>query len=178
MLKPFETLNIPHYFVYGNHDEHVGVKQVTQLVEKSGATVLMNEIAYFKDLQIVGLNNMLADSNALDLHATNHTETVETILNELDIKENHPTLILHHRPAGVKFMDNKGAQLLLAGHTHAGQMFPFTLIAKWMFGYNKGHYKYNNLHIYVSEGVGTIFSPIRFGTGSEITLLRLIPVKN
>lgn len=72
-------------------------------------------------------------------------------------------------------MDTKGVDLLLSGHTHAGQLFPFTLIAKLMFHYNKGLYKYNDMAIYVSEGVGTVFVPFRLGTRSDITLITLTP---
>jgi len=44
-----------------------------------------------------------------------------------------------------------------------------------MFGYNRGLHKYEEMHIYVDPGLGTFFSPIRFGTQSEIALLRLVP---
>jgi predicted MPP superfamily phosphohydrolase len=44
-----------------------------------------------------------------------------------------------------------------------------------MFGYNRGLYKDEGMHIFVSQGVGTFFSPIRVGTQSEIILLRLVP---
>jgi len=170
-------LDIPHYFVYGNHDEHVGVETVIGQMKNANATVLLNQIAYFEELQIIGLNNMLTDQNSFDIHAGPNSQTIENTLNELDIKDNLPTIVLHHRPDGVKYMQQKGADLLLAGHTHAGQLFPFTLIAKLMFGYNKGLYKYENMDIYVSEGIGAIFAPVRFGTHSEMTLIKLIPDK-
>jgi predicted MPP superfamily phosphohydrolase len=178
VLSAFRTLNVPHYFVYGNHDEHVGVHEVIKQLKDANATVLLNEVANFGELQIVGLNNMLPDHNSFDMHATAGSETIEGVLNTLDIKESSPTIILHHRPDGVKYMENKGANLLLAGHTHAGQIFPFTFVAKLMFGYNRGHYKYKTMDIYVSEGIGTIFAPVRLGTSNEMTLLRLIPDKN
>jgi predicted MPP superfamily phosphohydrolase len=175
VLAAFRTLNIPHYFVYGNHDEHVGVGEVIARMKNVGATVLLNEVSHFGELQIIGLNNMLADAGTFDLHASDNSENIESVLNKLQIDTNQPTIILHHRPDGVKYMEEKGANLLLAGHTHAGQIFPLTFIAKLMFGYNSGHYKYKTMDIYVSEGIGTIFSPVRLGTSSELTLIRLIP---
>lgn len=177
VLAAFRTLNIPHYFVYGNHDQHVGVDEVIKQLRGANATVLLNEVAYFKDLQIIGLNNMLADRNTFDMHTAEDSETIEDVLNELELKEGSPTIVLHHRPDGVKYMQEKDAGLLLAGHTHAGQIFPFTFIAKLMFGYNKGLYHYETMNIYVSEGSGTIFAPVRLGTRSEITLIRLTPDK-
>jgi len=175
VLDPFRTIDVPHYFVYGNHDEQVGLVQVLRRVKESGATLLMNSVAHYNDLQIAGLNNMAADSQSYDIHASNDSTTVQSVMKSLEIDPERPLLVLHHRPEGITYMAETGADLLLAGHTHAGQMFPFTLIAKWMFGYNKGLYRYDEMQIYVSQGLGTFFSPIRFGTHSEITLLRLIP---
>ena len=175
VLDPFRTIGVPHYFVFGNHDEQVGLMQVLRRVNESGVTVLMNEVVHYGELQIAGLNNMRADSQSFDIHASNDSATVQSVMKRLEIDPERPLLVLHHRPDGISYMAQEGADLLLTGHTHAGQMFPFTLIAKWMFGYNKGLYRYEETHVYVSQGVGTFFSPIRFGTHSEITLLRLIP---
>lgn len=175
VLDAFRTISVPHYFVFGNHDEQVGLKQVLRRTERSGVTLLMNGMAHNGELQIVGLNNMLADSDSFDIHATNDSTTVKSVMQSLEIEPERPLIVLHHRPDGIPYMADGGADLLLTGHTHAGQMFPFTLIAKWMFGYNKGLYQYEEMYIYVSQGLGTFFSPIRFGTQSEITLLRLVP---
>lgn len=175
VLSSFRILDMPHYFVYGNHDEHVGVPEVIKQLESVNAIVLSNEIASFQELQIIGLKNMLPDQHSSDIHASADSETIEDTLDRLDIKESYPTIVLHHRPDGVKYMQEKGADLLLAGHTHAGQVFPFTFIARLMFGYNRGLYRYETMDIYVSEGIGTFFVPIRFGTSSEMTLLKLVP---
>lgn len=177
VLALFRTLDIPHYFVYGNHDEYVGVKEVIKQLKSVNATILLNETASFRDLQIIGLNNMLVDQNSSDMHATAGAETIEDTLHKLEIKEDAPTIVLHHRPDGIQYMEEKGADLLLTGHTHAGQVFPFTYVAKLMFGYNRGFYKYKTMDMYVSQGIGTFFVPIRFGTNSEMTLLKLIPSK-
>jgi len=178
VLSAFRTLEIPHYFVYGNHDDHVGVNEVITQMKKANATVLLNELTHFGELQIIGLNNMLPDKNSFDMHTTADSETIAEVLNKLEIEENRPAIVLHHRPDGVNYMQEKGADLLLAGHTHAGQIFPFTIIAKLMFGYNRGLYTYETMDIHVSEGTGTIFAPVRLGTRSEMTLIRLIPRNN
>lgn len=175
VLAAFRTLDMPHYFVYGNHDQHVGVEEVIRQMKAANVTVLLNEMATFGELQIIGLNNMLPDHNSFDMHTNDDSETIEDVLNKLEIKEDQPTIVLHHRPDGVNYMQAKGGNLLLAGHTHAGQIFPFIYIAKLMFGYNRGLYQYETMDIYVSEGVGTIFAPVRLGTSSEMTLIRLIP---
>jgi predicted MPP superfamily phosphohydrolase len=175
VLSAFRTLDIPHYFVYGNHDQHVGLETVIEQMKRANTTVLLNEIVHFGELQIIGLNNMLPDENSFDMHTSDVSQTIKKTLNDLDINPNSPAVVLHHRPDGVNYMQENGTDLLLAGHTHAGQIFPLTFIAKLMFGYNSGLYKYKDMDIYVSQGIGTIMSPIRLGTRSEMTLLRLIP---
>lgn len=177
VLAAFRTLNVPHYFVYGNHDEMVGVQKVIEQLKSAHATVLLNEIAYFGELQIIGLENKPVDENTFDPHGKPGAESIKSITTKLPIDENRPTIVLHHRPDGVKFMVTKKVDLFLAGHTHAGQLFPFSLITKLMFRYNRGLYHYDTINIYVSEGTGTIFLPVRFGTSSEIAAIRLIPGK-
>jgi predicted MPP superfamily phosphohydrolase len=175
ILKPFDKVTVPHYFVYGNHDEHVGLENVIERMKIAGAIILRNEISYFEELQIVGLDNMLEDENAFDMHTKHGAETIKSVMSKLSIEENKPTIVLHHRPAGFEYMDAKKVNLLLAGHTHGGQFFPITLIANIIYPYNEGLHKYNDMNIYVSQGVGTIFSPVRVWTYSEITLIKLVP---
>lgn len=83
--------------------------------------------------------------------------------------------MLHHSPDGVRYAHKKGVDLYLAGHTHAGQLFPITLIAGMIYKFNKGLYNYNGTKVFVSQGAGTFGPPMRTGTHSEITVVRLIP---
>ncbi|MFV0289452.1 MAG: metallophosphoesterase [Mangrovibacterium sp.] len=175
VLDGFKALKAPQYFVFGNHDQHVGVREVVAQAKAAGMLVLENEVAQFGELQIVGLNNMAVDSEQFDVHASPKDGTIKDVLNHLVIDQSKPTVVLHHRPVGEKYMQEHGADLLLAGHTHAGQLFPATLIAKSMFTFNSGLYDYLDMKIYVSEGSGTFFTPIRLGARSEITHIRLVP---
>ena len=176
ILSAFLTLDVPHYFVYGNHDEQIGVQEVVKQMENANAIVLLNEIAYFRELQIIGLENMLRDEKAFSPHAKPGNGTIKSVMAKLPIEENRPKIVLHHRPDGVEYMQEKDCDLLLAGHTHAGQIFPFTLIYKLIYKYSNGLYKYETMNIYVSEGIGTIFLPVRVGASSEITFIRLKPL--
>lgn len=176
LLAEFDRLDMPHYFVIGNHDEHVGTEAVLDALKSTNVIVLRNEIANLGELQIVGLDNMPADSTSSRRHIVGSDRDVESVLDSLDIDKDRPTIILHHRPDGVEYMEAKNADLLLAGHTHDGQIFPFNLIAEKMYKYNKGYYEFGNMKIYVSSGAGTVSFPIRIGTDSEITLLHLVPV--
>ena len=45
-----------------------------------------------------------------------------------------PVLVVDHRPAGVDEAVAFGADLIMCGHTHRGQIFPANLIAAWTHG--------------------------------------------
>lgn len=177
LLKSFKNLKIPYYFVHGNHDEYVGIDEVVKRLKAVGVTVLQNEVAYFGELQIIGLNNMKEDENAYDMHTKSGDETIKSSLSKLLIDENRPTIALHHRPTGVSYMEEKNVDLLLSGHTHGGQQFPTTLIQELILPYNKGLYQYEDMSVYVSPGVGALLPYVRIGTNSELTLIKLVPQK-
>jgi len=173
VLSAFRSLNIPHYFVNGNHDLIVGALEVENQLTKANATVLTNEIAHFGELQIIGLNNMQTDENSFDPSTRPGTETIKSVLASMDIDDDRPSVLLQHRPDGYKYMHEKGVDLFLAGHTHGGHLFPFSYFSKLRFG-GFGHFKYETMDVHVSEGTG-IFLPIRFGTNNIIALIRLVP---
>ncbi|MFR9547107.1 MAG: hypothetical protein SNJ29_16255, partial [Rikenellaceae bacterium] len=145
------------------------------LLEDNGVIVLANEKAELKGLQIVGLDYLLPDNNSVDnFHGAMSQTTMQSVLPTLGIEKNRASILLHHNPVGAEYAAENGVNLYLAGHTHAGQLFPATLVAKMMFEYNKGLYEYDeNMQIYVSQGTGTFGPPMRLGTHSELTIINL-----
>ncbi|MFC2115982.1 metallophosphoesterase, partial [Bacteroidota bacterium] len=165
-LEPLGQLSVPVYFVEGNHDKYTGVKLIKQMLRETGIRVLENELIDWGELQIIGLNHM---------HAGEQGATIKAALQSIDTEKDKPTILLHHSPDGIRYANEKGVDLYLAGHTHAGQLFPVNFIAKLLFTYNNGLYDYNGTRIYVSSGAGTFGPPMRVGTKSEITVVKLIP---
>lgn len=82
-------------------------------------------------------------------------------------------ILLSHRPEIVSQGNDWGYDLILAGHTHGGQFFPWTLVAHFAHEYNLGLYSLNKGHIYVSAGTGSWGPRLRLGTTPEITILKL-----
>ena len=70
-----------------------------------------------------------------------------------------------------------GVDLMLSGHTHAGQMFPATLINNYLFPLNKGLHQKGDTTFFVSQGAGTYGPRIRLGSNNEVNLIRLLPDK-
>ncbi len=175
VLEPFGRLSMPIYFIEGNHDGYSGAAEIKKMLKDNGIIVLDNKKVEFKGLQIIGLDYLMADRNTRNtFHAPEARVTMQEVLPTLAIDKSRASLLLHHNPIGVNYAAENGVNLYLAGHTHAGQMFPATLIAKLMFPFNKGLYRYDgNTQVYVSQGSGTFGPPMRLGTSSEVTILNL-----
>jgi len=65
----------------------------------------------------------------------------------------------------------------ISGHTHGGQFFPWNLVVGLNQPFVSGLHEYKNTHIYVSRGTGYWGPPVRVGAPSEITLIKLRPLK-
>lgn len=175
-IRPLEDLDVPVYFVNGNHDGYSGLNMVNKRLKEIGVNVLENECVNMEEVQIIGLNHMLPDDNAYDMHSTGNHASIKKVLPGIERQQGKPTILMHHSPDGIQFAAENGVDLYLAGHTHAGQLFPVTLINELIFRYNKGLHEYNGTRIYVSHGAGTFGPPMRLGTRSEITNIILKPI--
>jgi predicted MPP superfamily phosphohydrolase len=87
-------------------------------------------------------------------------------------------LLLSHNPDVFPVAARQGYNLMLAGHTHGGQVtveiFEQTLNpARFLTPYVHGLYRSGAAAAYVTRGIGTIGLPARFGAPPEISLLRL-----
>lgn len=82
-------------------------------------------------------------------------------------------ILLKHRP----LVSNDGTGLFdlqLSGHTHKGQIFPFSLVTKFYYPKHAGFLDLKNgSHLYVSRGSGTWGPPIRFLSPPEVTVIEL-----
>lgn len=176
-LDPLAKAKVPVYFITGNHDIYVGIKSVRDKLKALGVGVLVNDIVNIKGAQFVGLDYMRADNEAIDMTGSLSRETMKTLLPKLKLEHNKPIIMIHHSPVGAKYMNKLGANLLISGHTHAGQIFPFSLLAAIQFKYMNGLYDYKDMQVYVSQGVGTFGPPIRLGSSGEASIIKLVPKK-
>ncbi|MFV0590983.1 MAG: metallophosphoesterase [Draconibacterium sp.] len=84
-IEPLKKLNVPVFFVEGNHDGYSGAKEVKEKLREIGVTVLENEVTHFGELQIIGLDHMRPDDKSAGLHAPDNKLTIEKVLNQLNI---------------------------------------------------------------------------------------------
>jgi hypothetical protein len=82
-------------------------------------------------------------------------------------------ILLAHQPSSAKPAERAGFDLMLSGHTHGGQFFPWNRVARLSYGFVEGLGRIGNLRVYVSRGVGVYIVPARIGVPAEISLLEL-----
>jgi len=85
-----------------------------------------------------------------------------------------PAVVLAHQPHYFRDAAEKGAALMLSGHTHAGQMWPGSLITKRIYkDGDRGLYRRGDSYLYVSVGAGTWGPPMRVLAPPEMAIIDL-----
>jgi len=90
------------------------------------------------------------------------------------IGSRRPVVVLDHTPANIEQYGQE-VDLILAGHTHKGQIFPFNFVTDAIFTVHYGHYQKDahSPHVIVTSGVGTWSMPMRIGSNCEIVSIIL-----
>lgn len=152
------------YYSFGNHDLDLGSTKVHELLDPWPIEILENRLVVDSGLQIIGLN--FQDKN-------NYLSPGEQLA-QTSYRADEPSILLYHEPKDPLAFKIAGIDLQLSGHTHAGQMFPFNLVAANIYDWRAhGLYQDGHYHLSVSSGVGTWGPPLRLGTRSEIVLITL-----
>lgn len=171
-LEPLKNLESRYgiYFVLGNHEYFHGVEGIIKYMESIGIIVLKN-------------NNVVIDetinlAGVYDLAGERFGKLKPDIKKALeDIDESLPTVLLSHQPKILnKFKGNENIDLVLSGHTHGGQIFPFGFLVLLDQPYLYGLYEHNKkTQVYVSSGAGYWGPPLRVLAPSEIVKITLKP---
>jgi len=163
---PFKDINIPIIFTTGNHDYYPGLDNVYRACQKAGMIILHNESYQYKNLNLYGL---------IFSFTSKQTATEEDLVNAIDSQKLN--IIIYHAPYNFDELSHIGFDLQLSGHTHGGQFHPIVWAGDLLYGYNRGLYSEDfdgKIHyIHVTTGVGVMDYPIRWGTDSEIVVLKL-----
>jgi uncharacterized protein len=83
-------------------------------------------------------------------------------------------LLLAHQPKSALGIEDQNINLVLSGHTHGGQFFPFTLLVRLAEPFVAGLYRVGESWLYVNRGTGYWGPPTRFLVPPEITLITLV----
>jgi predicted MPP superfamily phosphohydrolase len=151
--------------VLGNHDLWTGPSAIRGALERAGVTVLQNQAVARGPVAIAGLADVFTDQQ--NVAAT--WSALRTLPGA--------RIVLTHSPDGAERLP-ADAQLVLAGHTHCGQVVlpligavdPVALLR-----FACGAYRVAGRMIIVSGGLGASALPVRFGAPPDLWLLLLGP---
>jgi predicted MPP superfamily phosphohydrolase len=166
MLPLCRVLKGDIYGVLGNHDTILMVPDL----ERMGVRMLLNEHV---TLERTGTQIFLAGIDDAHFYRVDNIEKATA-----DIPPDAFSVLLSHTPETYKQASHAGFDLLLAGHTHGGQIclpggVPIILSSVLPRRMGKGAWKYNGMAGYTSVGAGSCGVPVRFNCSPEVTLHRL-----
>jgi len=131
MMEAFSTIKTKDgmYFVFGNHDRVGDYKEslfteqyIIELCEKNGIRVLQDEYIDFDNgVSIVGREDK-------DTKYGRYRKSAEQVFDGVDTEKF--VIVADHQPSDYKVLAQLGADLILGGHIHAGQIFPANLLIK------------------------------------------------
>ncbi|AAP77043.1 metallophosphoesterase [Helicobacter hepaticus] len=161
------------FYVLGNHEYFHDVENILKELKSFGFYILINQNYTLKDtLNIVGIADFMG-------WRIGHLEpNIDEALK--NINPHLPTILLAHQPKVINYLKAPydKVDLVVSGHTHGGQIFPFSLAMLLQQPFISGLHTLENLHqtkVYVSQGTGFWGPPMRIGSNHEITLLELVP---
>lgn len=170
------------YAVAGNHDvdenlfggfaispvsEAFRISEMDKFFEDAGFTMLYDESVDIGG--IFTLAGRIDGEKAGD--GTSDRMDAKTLL--ADVDKTRPVVVLQHEPKGFAELSDAGADVVMCGHTHDGQIFPGNLIVP-LFNENAyGVKKLHGIQTIVTSGVGYYGPPIRVGTDGEVMVVNL-----
>jgi len=156
LFDGFKELKAPAYMSTGNHEFYEGIEVMERMLDGTGVRMLRDEKVDMGGYSVFGLDYM--------------QEQGISGSRDFSMDGDEPVILMTHVPQMVNLP--KGS-IILAGHYHAGQVFPFNFLGRFMVKYFRGLYQEDGVTIYVSPGTATWGPPMRFGSRNEITLLEL-----
>lgn len=175
-----DGLDGPVYFVFGNHDYH-DYNQLTQELKARDITILANQHVRVRHngttLQVAGIHDL---HTARVNPSAQYQPDLEAAL--ANASKALPLILLSHSPAVLENypLPDWGVDLVLAGHTHGGQIkipvlgAPFTASGRMFDKYVEGLYRDRTVQMYINRGLGTSSLPLRFLSRPEVTFIRLV----
>ncbi len=165
-FAPIDDLksNLGNYYVEGNHESYSQEYNVFKENFPKNINDITGKKVIVNNTQIIGI----------PYGAMKGKDEINNELAKVKYDKSIPSIILMHDPKDTSQLADNGASLVLSGHTHGGQFFPFTLLVKMIAGkYFHGLTYTKDTAEITSYGVGTAMVPIRIGTVPEIVVVTI-----
>lgn len=183
LKKAFQEIQSKYgiYGVYGNHDVEeklllgFSFDEIKDLTRNSEMEKFLEEcnINMLND-EYVLVNNEFYLVGRYDASKTGISERERLDYKKLTkgIKQKYPIIVLEHEPIEYNII-KENADLVVSGHTHNGQVFPFNLLLKLVMENSYGHIKIDNMNAITSAGSGIWGPHIRLGTTNEVVIIEM-----
>ncbi len=163
-VAPLALLRPPRgvFFVTGNHEYYSGVEEWYAHLPSLGVRPLRNQrVEVAPGLDLAGIED---PTGSPDLAAALEGRDPERAL-----------VLLAHQPRQFLEAARREVPLTLSGHTHGGQIWPFSWVVGLVQPYLAGLHRRGGSQLYVSRGTGFWGPPMRVFAPPEITLIKLHP---
>lgn len=175
-LAPFDGLRAPLgvFAVLGNHDDRAATRAALvgarAALAGSQVRLLVGECVSVGPLELAGSDDMLRGNPSV--------ESLRQLIRK--VPEGRPIVALAHEPDFLQWLPPRNI-LLLAGHTHGGQIrLPLLeplLLGDYLRAHLRGLFREGGNIMIVSSGVGTSILPVRIGVPPEIVVISLVPAQ-
>ncbi len=152
------------YGVLGNHEYYVGYGDSKEFFKEAAITLLENTATTAPNgVQLAGLKDI----------QTAHVTPQQTadLLDTLDPAR--PTILLSHTPKYAELAAAHHTNLMLSGHTHNGQLWPFIYLVKLQFPRAYGLFDVEGMKFYITSGMFYWGIPLRFLAPAEIPIIHI-----
>lgn len=168
------------YMVHGNHEKGYygaarrgfSAEDFTRELENNGVRVLLDEnVSPESGLLISGRKDLSAEK---ELHGTRLSPA--ELLKGTDLANTY-AVALDHQPAEYDRHSAAGFDLVLSGHTHGGQLFPFNEAGRWLGAVDLvyGHERRGGTDFIVTSGISDWALRFKTGTKSEYVVINVLP---
>jgi predicted MPP superfamily phosphohydrolase len=168
LLADFQRLSAPLgvWAVTGNHESHGGRSSSARLLEATGFRVLHDRWAEVRPgLVIAGVDDLTSRRRA--------GVGGDPIRQALTGHPPGATILLSHTPWEAEKAAAAGVGLMLCGHTHGGQIWPFDYLTRAVYPLLGGRYEVDGMSVIVCRGTGTWGPRMRLWRPSEILRVTL-----
>jgi len=155
--------------VLGNHENFgsMDAGSVSSIFDKAGIPVLRGNWKELKPgLILAGVDPPLGRMGRRDA-------IPGSITTALTGRPEGSVILLSHFPAAAEEAAKAGVDLMLSGHTHGGQIWPFSYLVRLSYPLLAGKYEVDGMPVIVSRGAGTWGPRMRLWKPGEILKLRL-----
>jgi predicted MPP superfamily phosphohydrolase len=166
------------YAVLGNHDSYAGAEEIASALARLAPDIVLlrDRVARLplkQPLYLAGVEDPGRHWSARELEMGG----LEAVAAERP--DDGPTILLVHRPQAFPQAARLGFPLVLAGHTHGGQLALPTPggrynLARLVTGFTRGLYRANGSTLYVNRGIGVGGPALRINCPREIATIELV----